>query len=277
MKKKALLILFALAALGAGTFYAARRHFSEGARGNAITLYGNVEERHVDAAFMVSERLAELFPQEGASVRRGEVIGRLETVRVRNDLAVARAEAEAIRAELAAAEKISVRYRKLRKSGGVSVQDAETAEASALSLRAKLAAAEATVAIREQTLRDTELFAPCDGVVRERLVEPGETVSPQKPVLRLAIVSPKWVRVWIPEPLLTKIVPGAEARVRFDGAETEFLGRVGFVSPNAEFTPKNVETAELRTSLLYECRIFVEDPENRLKLGAPATAIFGND
>ena len=99
--------------------------------------------------------------------------------------------------------------------------------------------------------------------------------TPQIPVLVLAVITPKWVRTYLPENYLTRIRNGDKAIVRFDGAPGEdFPGWVGFVSPNAEFTPKNVETPEIRSSLVYEMRVFVNDPENRLKLGGPATVVF---
>ena len=99
--------------------------------------------------------------------------------------------------------------------------------------------------------------------------------SPQTPVVTLAIVSPKWVRVYLSEPQLPLVKPGDKAKIRIDGMpKTIFDGWVGFISPNAEFTPKNVETRELRTSLVYEVRVYVNDPDNLLKLGAPATVEF---
>ena len=98
--------------------------------------------------------------------------------------------------------------------------------------------------------------------------------APQIPVLSLAVVSPKWVRCYLSETELTRVKMGDQAKIHFDGADAPFDGWVGFISPNAEFTPKNIETAELRTNLVYEMRVYVNDPENRLKLGAPATVSF---
>ena len=140
--------------------------------------------------------------------------------------------------------------------------------------KANLARAEAELQILRQQLADTKLHAPCDGIIRNRLLEPGELASPQKPVLTLAVVSPKWVRVYLPETLLAKVKTGEKCRIRMDGMERDFSGWVGFVSPTAEFTPKNIETPELRTSLVYETRVFVDDPENQLKLGSPVTVVF---
>jgi HlyD family secretion protein len=137
---------------------------------------------------------------------------------------------------------------------------------------AQLKASQARLALLQRQLADADLVAPADAVVRARLMEPGEMASPQRPVLSLAIVTPKWVRAYAPEPDLGKLRPGEAASIQLDSFPgRRFAGWVGFISPVAEFTPKTVETQELRTSLVYEVRVFVKDPEGILPLGAPAT------
>jgi HlyD family secretion protein len=138
---------------------------------------------------------------------------------------------------------------------------------------AQLAADEAQLKFVQQQLRDASLIAPMDAVVRTRLMEPGEMASPQKPVFTLAIINPKWVRVYVAEPDLGKVHQGMNAHVTADSFPGKrFDGWVGFISPVAEFTPKPVQTEELRTKLVYEVRVFVKDPGDELRLGMPATA-----
>jgi len=137
---------------------------------------------------------------------------------------------------------------------------------------AQLRGNEAQLAYLRQQLADAELTAPMDAVVRARLMEPGEMASPQKPVFSLAIVDPKWVRAYASEPELGNIHPGMTAFVSTDSfPDRRYEGWVGFISPVAEFTPKTVQTQELRTSLVYEIRVFVKDPADELRLGMPAT------
>jgi HlyD family secretion protein len=137
---------------------------------------------------------------------------------------------------------------------------------------AQLRSDEAQLALLRRQLADTELKAPLDGVVRSRLVEPGEMASPQKAAFTLAIINPKWIRAYVSEPDLTRVREGLRASVTTDGLDSKpFGGWIGFISPIAEFTPKTVQTEELRSSLVYEIRVFVEDPEDRLRLGMPAT------
>ena len=137
---------------------------------------------------------------------------------------------------------------------------------------ALLAADRAAVALLRQELADATLRAPLDALVRTRIGEPGDMVSPQSPVLTLAITNPKWVRAYIPETDLARVHPGMAASVAVDAfAHRRFAGWVGFISSEAQFTPKTVQTPELRTSLVYEIRVFVKDPHDQLRLGMPAT------
>ena len=143
---------------------------------------------------------------------------------------------------------------------------------------ARLRANEAQVALLRQQLVDAQLLAPIDAVVRTRILEPGEMASPQKPVFSLAITDPKWVRAYVSESNLGEIHEGMAAAVAVDSfPQRRFEGWVGFISPVAEFTPKSVQTEELRTSLVYEVRVFVKDPSDELRLGMPATVYLNTD
>lgn len=137
---------------------------------------------------------------------------------------------------------------------------------------AQLRANQAKLELLHRQLADSELVSPSDAVVRSRLLEPGEMVSPQRPVFNLAIVDPKWVRAYVSEPDLGKIRTGMSASISADSFPgLSFSGWVGFISSVAEFTPKAVETTELRSSLVYEIRVFVKDPRDQMRLGMPAT------
>jgi len=143
---------------------------------------------------------------------------------------------------------------------------------------ARLRADEAQLALLRQQLVDAELLAPMDAVVRNRILEPGDMASPQRPVFSLAITDPKWVRAYVSESNLGKVHQGMAATVAVDSfPNRRFEGWVGFISPVAEFTPKAVQTEELRTSLVYEVRVFVKDPSDELRLGMPATVYLSTD
>jgi HlyD family secretion protein len=137
---------------------------------------------------------------------------------------------------------------------------------------ARLRAQHSEAALLRQQIADAQLFAPADGVIRTRIMEPGEMASPQKPVFSLAVTHPKWVRAYVSETDLGRIQSGMAAAVMVDSfPDRRFDGWIGFISPVAEFTPKTVQTEELRPSLVYEVRVFVKDPADELRLGMPAT------
>ena len=137
---------------------------------------------------------------------------------------------------------------------------------------ARLRGDEAQIGYLNQILNDAKLLAPSDATVRTRILEPGEMASPQKSVFTLALTDPKWVRAYVSEPDLGKVRAGMAATIHVDSfPDKSFAGWVGFLSPVAEFTPKDVQTEELRTSLVYEVRVFVKDATDDLRLGMPAT------
>jgi HlyD family secretion protein len=138
--------------------------------------------------------------------------------------------------------------------------------------RARLEGQEAQLVLARAVLADADLYAPADGVIRNRLLEVGDMASPQKPVLSLALTSPVWVRAYIPEPALGKVAEGTPATVSTDSYPgKQYRGWIGYISPTAEFTPKNVETPDLRTRLVYQVRVYVCNPDNELRLGMPAS------
>lgn len=138
--------------------------------------------------------------------------------------------------------------------------------------QAQLEAAEANLALLRHQLAEAELRAPIDAVVRSRLLEPGDMASPQRPVLTLAITDPKWVRGYVEERDLGRIRPGMPASITIDSQpDSPLEGQVGYISSVAEFTPKTVQTEELRTSLVYEVRVLAKDAGDVLRLGMPAT------
>ena len=137
--------------------------------------------------------------------------------------------------------------------------------------RANLEAAEATVALARTQLAHTKLTAPTDGTIMTRVTEPGAVVLPTATIYSIAIDGEVWVRGFAPEPWLTRLAPGTEVTVTADGHTGAWRGRIGYVSPSAEFTPKTVETPELRSQLVYRLRIRIENPDDKLRQGMPVT------
>jgi len=141
--------------------------------------------------------------------------------------------------------------------------------------RAQLRAQEASLSQAERRLEDSTLIAPSAGTILTRARERGAIVAPGETVFTLTIASPVWVRTYVNEVDLGRIRPGMAVEVRTDSTPGKpYRGHVGFISPTAEFTPKTVETRELRTDLVYRLRIVVDNPDGWLRQGMPVTSTF---
>ncbi|MGK6320668.1 secretion protein HlyD [Sphingomonas sp. DT-204] len=136
---------------------------------------------------------------------------------------------------------------------------------------AQLRAAEATRRSAATDLGDTRLVAETAATVVTRAQEPGAIVQPGQTLLTLSIDRPMRIRAYIAEPDLGRISPGMAVEVRTDGNPKVYHGTIGYISPRSEFTPKSVETEELRTDLVYRLRIIVSDPDDALRQGQPVT------
>ncbi len=138
--------------------------------------------------------------------------------------------------------------------------------------RANLEAAKANLSGSMKNIYYTKLISPSNGVILTRVQEPGAVVSATQTVYSLSLNDPKWIQAYIDEVDLGKIYPGMIAEIKTDTySDKVYKGQIGFISPVAEFTPKSVETKELRTDLVYRLRVIVKDPENELRQGMPVT------
>lgn len=136
---------------------------------------------------------------------------------------------------------------------------------------AELALAEAEAQRARTRLEDTTLVSPAGGVILSRVREPGTILAAGAEVYTLSLDRPVWVRAYVDEPALGRVHPGMKAWVTTDSSDERYEGQIGFISPRAEFTPKNVETEELRTDLVYRLRVVIAEPDQGLRQGMPVT------
>lgn len=252
-------------------------------------------------AELETQRLALAVERNAARVEaQARLVEKLLAGTRKEEILEARAQVEAIRQRAESARRTYERLRPLAAGNLASRDRIDTARALADSERASLAAAverlnlaergprkediaaaratlrvlEAELAIARRNLADAGLVASDDGVIRNRILEPGDMASPGRPVLTLALADPVWVRAYIPETDLGKIHPGMPAAVITDSfPDKRYPAWIGYISPTAEFTPKTVETADVRTHLVYQVRVFACNPANELRLGMPATVV----
>ncbi len=142
-------------------------------------------------------------------------------------------------------------------------------------IEAGLAAMDVTKAQLESArinLNDTKILSPSNGYILTRVREPGAIVAPGSVVYTLSLHEPVWIRAYVSETDLGLLKPGMEASVTTDTfPDKPYKGQIGFISPQAEFTPKTVQTPELRTDLVYRLRVIVDDPKGELRQGMPVT------
>lgn len=218
----------------------------------------------------------------------------------KEEISSAKAELDAVESNLALARKTEDRQLKLWKANATTAQNVDNARWSRIVLEKQAASARAVYELKVAGLRPDEvrqtkaaldagraavdsltyqietaavLVSPVNGVVRTRMAEPGDMASAARTVYQISIMDPKWVRAYVSETQLKYVQEGAEALVTTDTTEP-LKARVGHISSEAEFTPKTVATQDLRTVLVYEVRLNVEDPGNRLRLGQPVTVDF---
>ena len=291
---------------------------------SVLVLYGNVDIRQVELAFNVSDRIAQMPVKEGERVKKGQLLAKLETVRLEHnaellraqmasqqqvvsrleagsrpeEILKAEADADAARIEAENAESDYQRAKTLAAQHFVAQQQADDAHAKAdaaqaqyrsaqealklvrlgprkediAAARAQLQADSAALTVARKALDDASLYAPDDGIIQDRILEPGDIASPQRPVYTLALTDPLWVRAYVQESDLGRIKAGMRAEVTTDSYPgKQYAGWIGYISPTAEFTPKTVETPDLRSRLVYQVRIFACNPQGELRLGMPAT------
>ena len=271
-RKVRILIGLTIAGIGAGVAFWWYQSEKKPDQVVNLVLYGNVDIREVRLAFNGSEHVGEILVDEGDQVQAGQLLASLHTERLQAAWERASADVAAVKAEARAAALSYQRIKAMAARKLASMEEADEAEGKSRAAAARVAAAEAVLAEAGQALGDAELYAPADGVIRERIVEPGDFVTPQTPVLTLALLDPVWVRTYLPETWLGLVKPGAVARITTDSFPGKvYTGWVGSISPTAEFTPKNVETPELRTRLVYQVRVFSCNPQFELRLGMPVT------
>ena len=138
--------------------------------------------------------------------------------------------------------------------------------------KAQVDVTKANLDLMQYKIAQSQLRSPVNAVVRARLQEVGDMTTAQKTVYTLALTNPKWVRVYANEADLSEIKIGSTAQVIRDSKPNQPIqGTIGYISSVAEFTPKTVQTEDIRTTLVYEVRVYVQDPNDQLKVGQPVT------
>jgi HlyD family secretion protein len=263
---------------------------------------GTLETTEVTVSAQTPGTVLKLMKEEGDPVKNKELLATIDVEKLelqKAQLAASLKEIEAgrISAEAAIAQALEsagntkIRYNRIKElySSGAATQqnldDIATQQKVALSqlaaaraqrplLDAKYDQVKAAIAILDRNIADGKIFSPLEGVVVEKYVEPGEVVSPGGPIYKLADMKHFWMKIYVAEPDLGKIALGQRMEVKVDAVPKPLGATVTWASPEAEFTPKNVQTKKARAELVYAVKITLEAGQRELKIGMPAEAYF---
>lgn len=273
MKKKIAIILLLILIIAGIIYFLTHKKENP----NELTLYGNIEIRQVDLSFQAGGQILKMLKEEGDSVKKGELVAILDDKDYRADYEKASAETARTLAISKDAESKYNRQSPLCIDNTISKQDCDTLMNNKDKSKADYKAAKAQQTFAKNQLSYTKIYAPDDGTVTVRVQEPGATVSKGQIVYTISKTKPVWIRAYVNETDLGNIKYGMKARVLTDsinpdtGKNREYQGYIGYISPVAEFTPKTVQSTDLRTNLVYRIRVYVDDIDQYLRQGMPTT------
>ncbi len=242
-----------------------------------LTLYGNIEIRQVDMSFRINGTIANMLFEEGDMVKKGQLLAYLDDKQYKSEYEKSVAQVQLGKALSANASSKYERHIPLCQESTTSQQECENLYNQKRETAAGLQAAIAAAKYAKGNVEDSKIYAPCDGTVMTRVQEPGSIALPGQPVYTIAKRAPVWIRAYIPETDLGNIRYGMKASVLTDTIDPntnkhrEYTGWIGYISPVAEFTPKTVQTTDLRTDLVYRIRVYVYEIDEYLRQGMPVT------
>ena len=263
---------------------------------------GLIEASEVTFSVEAAGQLKALYRDEGAQVSAGDTLAMIDTATVMLRLRQSRAAAEAARTQVEMAaigvrqaesnlEQANIEFERaatLIRSGSANQQQydraktafdqaklaREQAEASSRAAAAQLTNALAQVDLLQDQANDHFPISPTNGVVVERYVEPGELVAAGRSLVRIARLDTVWVKIYLPPSDLARVALGSHAKVDPEAENIEPLdGVISWISQEAEFTPKNVQTKEARAGLLYAVKITIPNINQVLKIGMPVSVV----
>lgn len=271
--KKVVILVFLISVVGLILYYINHKKVNN----DELTLYGNIEIRQVDLSFRVEGKIEKMLVEEGDKVKKGELLAYLDSTTYKANYEKSLADIQANKATSTTASENYQRNIPLCRDNTTSKQDCDTLLNNKNATKAVLDASIAASKTAKKNLDDSKIYAPEEGIIMTRVQEPGAVVEPSQAVYTMAKSKPVWVRAYIPEPNLANVKYGMKAKVLTDsidpktGKHREYTGWVGYISPVAEFTPKTVQTTDLRTDLVYRIRVYVYDIDEFLRQGMPVT------
>jgi HlyD family secretion protein len=240
-----------------------------------LTLSGNVEVTEVNMGFKIPGKVQTLYTDEGKTVTKGEKIATLDSAELESIVNQSKASVKYAEAQYEKARKDHERYTVLYRDGVIASQQMDAAQTAYDVAVSQLQLTRASLRTAELKLKDSVMYAPLRGVVLRKDVEAGETVGTGTILFTIGDLETPWVKVYVKEDELGSVKLGQKADVMVDSfPDKRYEGVVVYISSDAEFTPKNVQTKEERVKLVFGVKINVKNQNDELKPGMPADVVI---
>ena len=271
MKKKIrIIMIITLAAIVAPALFFYIRE-KENGHNKKIKVSGNIEATDIRLSFRVGGKISQLLTDEGKVIKTGDILARLETDELTKVKDEAEAYLKAAEAQYALDKADSDRAENLFQAGSISAQKRDFAKTKADADRANVEALKATLDLANTRLGFADLTSPIDGFVLVKSAEAGEVVQMGSTIFTVANLHDIWLTAYINETDLGRVKLNQTADIRTDTYPNKvYKGRISFISQEAEFTPKQIQTTEERVKLVYRIKIKVDNTNLELKPGMPA-------
>ena len=264
-------ILFLVAVIVIAAFAVIYSIYFNGKTNGSIKVSGNIEAAEIRLSFQVPGKIDKLLVDEGMSVKKGDILARLdkeELAKIRQQGLAAFEEAKAV---FLLSEKEYKRMQNLFNDNVISVQDRDVAQNKFDIAKAKLEAAQHTLDLADIRLRYADLISPVDGFVITKSAEAGEVMQIGSTVFTVLDLNDVWLTAYINETELGRVKLNQHVDIKTDTyPQKTYKGRISFISEEAEFTPKQIQTTEERVKLVYRIKIVVDNTALEFKPGMPA-------
>lgn len=267
--KKRLVIAGIVLAMGIAAIVIYR--FNTVRNGDALTLSGNIEVTEAKAGFKIPGRVRTLFAEEGQLVAKGEKIAVLDSAEMESLVEQNIASVRNAESQFQKAKNDFERFTILFRDGVISPLQMDSAKTAYDMAASQLQVSRAMLRTSEVKLRDTVIYAALNGVVLRKNSEEGETVGAGTPLFTIGDLENPWVKVYVKEDRLGLVKLGQSAQVMTDSYPGKIYdGTITYISSEAEFTPKNVQTRDERVKLVFGVKVSVKNADAELKPGMPA-------